>query len=147
VKQWQIASRALVRRPAYSLTAISILVLGIGATTALFSIVNTILLKPLPFPRADRLVSLLEASPSKSKKESLIAPARLEDWNRMNRTFESIAGVLLGERNRHQWARAPAARQPARFPAILRCFRGRAAGWAHVLETGGNLWRPWRGGD
>jgi putative ABC transport system permease protein len=92
VKQWQIASRALVRRPAYSLTAISILVLGIGATTALFSVVNTVLLKPLPYPSADRLVSLLEASPSKSKKESLIAPARLEDWNRMNRTFESIAG-------------------------------------------------------
>ncbi len=92
MKQWQIAWRALVRRPGYFLTAISILVLGIGATTALFSIVNTILLKRLPLPRADRLVSLLEASPSKSKKESLIAPARLEDWNRMNRTFESIAG-------------------------------------------------------
>jgi putative ABC transport system permease protein len=92
VKQWQIASRALARRPGYSLTATSILVLGIGATTALFSVVNTVLLKPLPYPSADRLVRLLEASPSKSKKESLIAPARLEDWNRMNRTFESIAG-------------------------------------------------------
>jgi putative ABC transport system permease protein len=92
VKQWQIASRALVRRPGFSLTAISLLVLGIGATTALFSVVNTVLLKPLPYPSADRLVSLLEASPSQSKKESLIAPARLEDWNRMNRTFESIAG-------------------------------------------------------
>lgn len=92
MKQWQIAARALVRRPGYSLAALSILVLGIGAATALFSIVNTVLLKPLPYPHADRLVSLLEASPSKSKKESLIAPARLEDWNRMNRTFESIAG-------------------------------------------------------
>ena len=92
MKQWQIASRSLARRPGYFLTAISILVLGIGATTALFSVVNTVLLKPLPYPNADRLVSLLEASPSKSKKDSLIAPARLEDWNRMNRTFESIAG-------------------------------------------------------
>ncbi len=68
------------------------LVLGIGATTALFSVVDTVLLKPLPYPNADRLVSLLEASPSKSKKQSLIAPARLEDWNRMSRSFESIAG-------------------------------------------------------
>lgn len=92
MKQWQIALRGLVRRPGYSLTAIPMLVLGIGATTALFSVVNTVLLKPLPYPNADRLVSLLEASPSKSKKESLIAPTRLEDWSRMNRTFESIAG-------------------------------------------------------
>src|SRR5215471_9303966 len=92
MKLWQIALRGLIRRQGYSLTAIAMLVLGIGATTALFSVVNTILLKPLPYPNADRLVTLLEASPSKSKKESLIAPARLEDWNQMNRTFESIAG-------------------------------------------------------
>ncbi len=92
MKQWKIALRRLLRQPGYSLTAIPMLVLGIGATTTLFSVVNTVLLKPLPYPNADRLVSLLEASPSKSKKESLIAPARLEDWNRMNRTFESIAG-------------------------------------------------------
>jgi putative ABC transport system permease protein len=92
MKQWQIALRSLIRRPGYSLTAIPMLVLGISAATVLFSIVNTVLLKPLPYPSADRLVSLLEASPSKNKKESLIAPSRLEDWNRMNQTFESIAG-------------------------------------------------------
>src|SRR5579864_4976982 len=92
MKRWQIALRTLLRRPGYSLLAIPMLVLGIGATTALFSVVNTILLKPLPYPNADRLVSLLEASPSRSKKESLIAPVRLEDWNRMNRTFDAIAG-------------------------------------------------------
>ena len=74
MKQWPIALRALVRRPGYSLTAISMLVLGIGATTALFSVVNTVLLKQLPYPNAVRLVSLLEASPSKNKKDSLIAP-------------------------------------------------------------------------
>jgi putative ABC transport system permease protein len=92
LKQWQIALRGLVRRPGYSIAAVSILVLGVGTTTALFSVVNTVLLKPLPYPNAGRLVSLLEASPSKSKRESLIAPARLEDWNRTNQTFDSIAG-------------------------------------------------------
>ena len=91
MKQWQIAFRALVRRPGYTVTAVLMLALGIGATTTLFSVVDTILLKPLPYPNPDRLVTLLEASPSKSKKDSLIAPARLEDWNRLNQTFESIA--------------------------------------------------------
>ncbi len=68
------------------------LALGIGAATALFSLVDTILLKPLPYPHPDRLVTLMEASPSKNKSESLIAPGRLEDWSRMNQTFESISG-------------------------------------------------------
>jgi putative ABC transport system permease protein len=92
MKQWQIAFRALRRRPGYTVTAILMLVLGIGATTTLFSVVDTILLKPLPYPSPDRLVTVLEASPSKNKKESLIAPARIEDWNRLNQSFEAIAG-------------------------------------------------------
>lgn len=92
MKQWQIAFRALLRRPGYSVTAILMLVLGIGATTTLFSVVDTILLKPLPYPNPDRLVTVMEASPSKNKKESLIAPGRLEDWNRLNHAFEAVSG-------------------------------------------------------
>jgi putative ABC transport system permease protein len=91
MKQWTIACRALLRRPGYSITAILMLILGIGATSTLFSVVDTILLKPLPYPHPDRLVTLLEASPSKNNKTSLIAPVRLEDWNRMNQTFDGIA--------------------------------------------------------
>src|SRR5579883_2748489 len=90
--KWKIALRTLVHRPGYTTTAALILVLGIGAATALFSVVDTILLKPLPYPDPGRLVNLLEASPSQNKKDSLIAPGRLEDWNRMSRAFTAIAG-------------------------------------------------------
>ena len=93
MKSWQIALRSLLRRPGYTVTAVLMLVLGAGTTTALFSVVDTILLKPLPYPNPDRLVTVLEASPSKNKKESLVAPGRLEDWNRLNRTFQAIAGA------------------------------------------------------
>lgn len=93
MKQWQIAMRALARRPGYSITAVLMLMLGVGATSALFSLVDTVLLKPLPYPGSDRLVTVLEASPSKSKKDSLIAPARLADWSRMNQSFDAIAGL------------------------------------------------------
>ncbi len=92
MRNWHIAVRTLLRRPGFTITAVLMLVLGIGATTALFSLVDTILLKPLPYLHADRLVTLLEASPSKNAKESLIAPGRLEDWNHLNQTFESISG-------------------------------------------------------
>ena len=93
MNRWTIAWRSLSRRPGYSVTALLMLILGIGATTTLFAIVDTILLKPLPYPDSDRLVTVLEASPLRDKKESLIAPARLEDWNRMNQTFAAVAGV------------------------------------------------------
>src|SRR5580698_7524818 len=90
--QWLIALRSLVRRPGFSMTAVLMLVLRIGTSTALFSLVDTSLLKPLLYPHPDRLVTLMEASPSKNKSTSLIAPGRLEDWNRMNQTFEFVTG-------------------------------------------------------
>ncbi len=90
--KWRIAFRTLLRRPGYTTTAVLMLILGIGATTTLFSVVDTILLKPLPYPDSDRLVTLLEASPSQNKKDSLIAPVRIEEWNRMNRAFVAISG-------------------------------------------------------
>jgi putative ABC transport system permease protein len=95
MKQWTMAWRTLRRRPGYSVTALLMLILGIGATSTLFSVVDTILLKPLPYPDPGRLVIVLEASPIKNKNESLIAPARLEDWNRMNQTFAAIAGIYV----------------------------------------------------
>jgi putative ABC transport system permease protein len=91
MQHWKPALRSLTRRKAITSAVVAILALGIGANTAVFSVVDTILLKPLPFPDSERLVTVLEASPSKSEAASLIAPGRLADWNRMNHTFEGIA--------------------------------------------------------
>jgi putative ABC transport system permease protein len=90
--RWKQALRSLLRRPGFSLLAVLILAAGIAADTGVFSIVDAVVLKPLPYPNSDRLVTVFEASSAKSEKTSLLAPVRLEDWNRMNRTFESIAG-------------------------------------------------------
>jgi len=91
MKHWTPALRSLTRRKGFVAAVVAILALGIGANTAVFSVVDAVLLRPLPFPDSERLVTVLEASPSKSEPESLIAPARLADWNRMNHTFEGIA--------------------------------------------------------
>ena len=93
MRQWKFAFRSLVRRPGFALAVCGLLTLGIGVNTALFSVVDTVLLKHLPYPAADRLVTVYEASAAKSQKTSLIAPGRLEDWNRLNHSFTAITGV------------------------------------------------------
>ena len=90
--RWRSACRLLARRPAFAATTILILALGIGATTTLFSLIDTVLWKPLPYPNADRLATVYEANPAKNQNTSLIAPARVEDWNRLSQSFESISG-------------------------------------------------------
>ena len=89
---WRFAVRSVSRRPGFALTVLVLLTLGIGVNTALFSVVNTVLLQPLPFPRAAEIVTVMEASSSKSQKVSLVAPVRIQEWSRMNRSFEAISG-------------------------------------------------------
>src|SRR5206468_11958396 len=64
---------------------------GIAATTAMFSVVDAVLLKPLPFPDADRLVSVMEANPARTARLSLIAPGRVEEWHQLNKTFKTLS--------------------------------------------------------
>jgi len=89
---WSIALRTLARRPAFALAAILTLSIGIAATTTMFSVVDTVLIKALPFPDADRLVTVMETNPSKTARLSMIAPGRLEEWNAANGTFAAISG-------------------------------------------------------
>jgi putative ABC transport system permease protein len=86
------AWRALARRPAFTAATILTLAGGIGITTALFSIVDGVLLRPLPFPAGNQLVSVYEASPARRDRTSLIAPVRLEDWNRLTHVFDGFSG-------------------------------------------------------
>jgi putative ABC transport system permease protein len=86
------ALRALARRPLFTIATLLTMTAGIGVTTAVFSIVDRVLIRPLPFPDGDQLVSVYEASPSRREPTSLLAPARLADWNRLNHTFEAISG-------------------------------------------------------
>jgi putative ABC transport system permease protein len=90
--EWRAAVRSVVRRPGFALAVILTLTLGIGANSAIFSAIDTVLLKPLPYPAADRLVAVYEASPGQNQATSLVAPVRLEEWNRLNHSFDGLAG-------------------------------------------------------
>jgi putative ABC transport system permease protein len=82
--------RGIVRAPAFSLIVILTLAVGIGANTAIFSTVYTVLLKPLPFPAAERLVWLGESS-AKATGIS-VTWINFDDWRKENHSFESMAG-------------------------------------------------------
>lgn len=84
------AVRALSRTPSFTIAVVLTLALGIGANSAVFSAIDTVLLRPLPFPDADRLVQLRQVQ--QNSPETNIAPIRLEDWNRLNATFDAITG-------------------------------------------------------
>ncbi len=86
------ALRFARKSPAFSITVILTMALGIGANSAVFSALDAVLLRPLPFPEADQLVFLRQYNPTIKPAENFVAPVRLEDWNRLNRSFSSITG-------------------------------------------------------
>ncbi len=89
---WRQAWRALRRRPAHFVAAVCTLAFGTGVTTAVFSLVHTVLVRDLPYPSPDRLVTVYESSPSARDRTSLVAPGRLHDWQRLSQSFDAISG-------------------------------------------------------
>ena len=88
-------ARMLRRQPGFTAVAIFALALGIGATTAIFSVVDAVLWRPLPYPRADRVMSLAEQRPRESRWFGPIAPADYFDWRRDNRSFSAMAASTV----------------------------------------------------
>ena len=82
------AVRQLIKTPGFTLVAILTLAFGIGATSAIFSVVNSVLLQPLPFPNSDALVRIHEIVPQYGRFS--VAPASFFDWRQQNTVFEHL---------------------------------------------------------
>src|SRR5262245_48098611 len=87
-------ARMLWKKPGFTLIAVVTLALGIGANTAIFSLVYAVLLRPLPYPESDRLVWVSEFRQDFGK--MLISYPNFSDWRTEQRVFEYI-GVYRGE--------------------------------------------------
>src|ERR1044072_1166475 len=90
IKDFRYGLRTLTRRPAFSVVAVITLALGIGANTAIFSVVYGVLLRPLDYPEPERLGVLRESRPAK-RSEAQVAPGNFLDWQQQNTVFSDIA--------------------------------------------------------
>jgi putative ABC transport system permease protein len=80
ISDLRYAGRGIRRNPGFAALAIGIMALGIGANTAVFSVVNAVLLQPLPYPEADRIVVLRTAFHTRGETQTLVSIANFRDW-------------------------------------------------------------------
>jgi putative ABC transport system permease protein len=86
--------RVLLRTPVFTICTIAALAIGIGATTALFSVVHALLVKPLPYLNADSLVVMWEHNLPRNRPRNVISPANFQAWRERSRSFESMAAFV-----------------------------------------------------
>jgi putative ABC transport system permease protein len=91
LKDVRFSTRTLRKRPGFTAIVIITLALGIGANTTIFSVVNAVLLQPLPFPRSEELVTLWERNPVRGYEQNAPAAGNYVDWLQQNRVFSQMA--------------------------------------------------------
>ncbi len=97
LKDMRYGFRSLLKNPAFTALVIVTLALGIGASTAIFSVVNTVLLRPLPYARAEQLVVIQELNAQ--GKLVQVTPANFLDWRAQSTVFEHLAAILTRPAN------------------------------------------------
>jgi putative ABC transport system permease protein len=149
--------RTLLKSPGFTLVAIATLALSLGVNTAIFSFVNAVLLKPPPYPEADRIVRVLEAPPGGGRNG--ISTLNFLDWQKQNTCFDYMAAVTGGTMTLtgvDEPVQLPGLRVSAHYFDIfgLRAALGRTfvagedeAGKDHVVVLSDSLWRSQFGGD
>ena len=96
VKDLRFAVRSFIKRPGFLVIAVATLALGIGATTAMFTVVNSLLLRPLQFPEPERIVLLYGINPRQGITRSNMSIPDVLDWQKQSQSFEQIAAFFSG---------------------------------------------------
>jgi putative ABC transport system permease protein len=157
IKDLRYGLRMLTKNPGVSTIAILTLALGIGANTAIFSVVSAVLLNPLPYKDPDRLVSLWENVPTHGRWRA--APANFLDWKKQNTVFEDVVAfggataTLTGDGDPEQLSGTSVT--PGYFevvgvqPALGRAFQSEEykLGQDRVVILGHALWQRRYGSD
>src|SRR5262245_15581752 len=91
------AIRLLLKQPGFTAVAVIALALGIGANTAIFSVVNAVLLRPLPFPEPQQLVNIWETNPQRGQLRGAVSYPNFADWRDQNQVFEKMSSYHEGD--------------------------------------------------
>ncbi|MDQ2840301.1 MAG: ABC transporter permease, partial [Acidobacteriota bacterium] len=89
IQDLRYAIRTLTKNPGFSVVAVLTLALGIGANSSMFTVVNSVLLEPLPYPEPERILTLWERQPS----DGTVAPANFVDWREQSHSFAKMAAL------------------------------------------------------
>jgi predicted permease len=153
----RIALRSFVRRPAFAASAAGTLMLGIGATTAVFSLVEGIVLRPLPYPHPERLAVIWERNVPRARAENVVSMSNFEAWRDRSRSFDALAalaphrGTILGEVPERVYGGEVTTswfEVVGISPAIGRGFReSDVTQGSRVIVLSDGLWRERFGGD
>lgn len=160
----QYGSRLLLKSPSFTLAAVLTLALGIGSATAIFSVVNSILLRPLPYGEPDRLVQIWENHPQLGEKIP-VAPANFLDWQAQGKSFQAMTAYMGPEMGSHSIYTVTGAGEPERVqgtmiasnafsvvgvqPVLGRSFAADEVGPSKdgVVVISHSYWRTRHGGD
>jgi putative ABC transport system permease protein len=104
-QDFRYALRLLRKSPGFAVAAVLTLALGMSANTVMFSVLNTVLLRPLPYPQADRLVQIWETDARRGDMHNVVSPYNFLDWRTQSQSFEQMATyeynsvVLTGQKS------------------------------------------------
>ena len=158
LRDMRYALRGMRLNPGFATTAMLSLTLGIGASVAIYTVADNLLLRPLPYPDAKQLVMLYELNPKRGFAHNVISPANYFDWKAQSSSFSAIGGffdyhVILGDGKRTEEKDAQAVSGEV-LPALqVKPIRGRLFTMqedkddAHVAVISYRLWQNWFGGD
>ena len=153
------ALRMLRKHPGFALTVMITLGLGIGANATIFSVINAVLLEPLPYKQPDRLVRLWESNPGSGLTEVAVSVPNFQDWQKQQSVFEQLAAAENATFNltgSFDPQRVAAAKITANLiptldvtPILGRSFlpEDEAAGANHVVLLSHSLWQRQFGSD
>ena len=159
LKEIRYAIRGLLKQPGFTAIAVITLALGIGANTAMFSVINAVLLRPLPYHEPDRLVTIWEESPQRGMYEIPVSFANLRDWIDQNHVFDQISAYTFTNLNltgAGEPARLDTLRSSANLFSLIgaKPMLGRVfvpeedkEGASHVVILGHGLWQSRFGSD
>jgi putative ABC transport system permease protein len=159
VQDLRYGLRLLLRSPGFAFAAIVSLALGIGANTAIFSVVNTVLLRPLPYPDVDRVMMVWDSNPTRGWDQFAVSPGNFVDWQARQTVFDALVGlrtkslVLTGHDEPERLSGLLATGQffdlTGTPPVLGRAFAARdfETGAEHVVVLTDALWKRRFGGS